>query len=114
MKAKEEVVLTPIQERALKALRERLFAEFELVDLILFGSVVRGEADAESDIDLLVMTPQPLARRARHEITDVVFEVNLRYDTNFSTLVVDRESWTSGVFSVLPLHEEVLREGVVL
>lgn len=50
----------------------------------------------------------------RHQITDIVCEVNLQYDTNFSSLVVDRNAWDNGMFSILPLREEILRDGVAL
>lgn len=80
----------------------------------LYGSVARGDADDESDIDILIVTEQPLSRPLRHKITDIVCEVNLQYDTNFSTLVVDRNAWENGVFTILPLKEEILREGVAL
>jgi len=104
--------ITPNQYQALGELRRRLFDEFDIEALILYGSVTRGEADEESDLDLLIVTAQPLTRTARHEITDMVFEVNLLYGTNFSTLVVDRNSWEAGLFSVLPLRREILKDGI--
>lgn len=82
--------------------------------MALFGSVVRGEADEESDIDLLVITKQPLNRWERHQITDIVCEVNLEYGTNFSTLVVDSKAWDHGLISLLNIHAEVQREGVLV
>lgn len=108
------ISLKPNQHRALDELRRRLYDEFEVEALMIYGSVARCEADEESDLDLLVVTAQPLTRYARHEITDLVFEVNLRYDTNISTLVVDHDSWENGIFSVMPFKEEVLKEGVRL
>jgi predicted nucleotidyltransferase len=114
VKQLDSITLTSNQHRALDELRRRLFGNFNIETLILYGSVARGEADDESDFDLLVVTTQPLTRFARHEITDVVFEVNLQYGTNFSTLVVDRHSWEKGVLSVLPLRDEILKDGVVL
>jgi hypothetical protein len=33
-------------------------------------------------------------------------------ETNFSTLVVDLDTWETGIISVLPLREEILRDGV--
>ena len=65
----------------------RLYGQFHVVRVLLYGSVARGEADEESGIDLLILTAKPLSRPARHDITDVVFDVNLHYGTNFSTLV---------------------------
>lgn len=114
MKQLIDLNLSPTQSLALKELRQRLADEFAVSEVILYGSVARGEAVEESDIDLLIVTSQPLSRTARHEITDAVFEVNLRYSTNFSTLVVDRASWESGLISALPIREAILREGVVL
>ena len=114
MKRFDNVTLAPNQYQALGELRRRLFDEFDIEAVILYGSVARGEADEESDLDLLVVASQPLTRPARHEITDMVFEVNLLYGTNFSTLVVDRNDWEAGAFSVLPLREEVLKDGVKL
>ncbi|MBI2503722.1 MAG: nucleotidyltransferase domain-containing protein [Candidatus Latescibacteria bacterium] len=114
MKQLTDLNLTSQQSLALTELRQKLADEFAVSEVILYGSVARGEAGEESDIDLLIVTPQPLSRTARHEITDAVFEVNLRYGTNFSTLVVDRASWESGLISALPIREAILREGVLL
>jgi predicted nucleotidyltransferase len=111
----EDITLTPNQAQALDELRQKLFDEFDVESLILYGSFARGEADAESDLDLLILTPQPFSSRfARHAITDLVFEVNLRHGTNFSTLVIDRDTWEAGVMLVLPLREEILRDGIPL
>ncbi len=114
MKRLRDITLTPDQSEALAEIQRRLAGEFDVDSVILFGSVTRGELDEESDIDLLVLTPHPLTRPARHKITDMVFEVNLRYNTNFSTLVVDRISWEEGPISVLPIRNEILKDGVAL
>jgi predicted nucleotidyltransferase len=114
MKTLDQIRFTPSQEQALTELCQKLHGAFDLHSINLYGSVTRGETDEESDIDLLIVTKKPLPRTIRHQITDIVFEINLRYDTNFSTLVVDQASWESGTFSVLPLREEILREGIAL
>lgn len=113
MKRLDNIMLAPNQDQALDELRHRLSDKFDVEALILYGSVARGEADEESDLDLLIVTAQPFTRFARHQITDLVFEVNLRYDTNFSTLVVDRTSWEVGAISILPLHDEILKDGIL-
>lgn len=112
MKTIEQIGLSESQQKALTEIRESLSGAFEIVAMTLYGSAARGDADEESDIDLLIVTAVPLSRPVRHQITDIVFEINLRYDTNFSTLVVDRKSWETGLFSVLPLRDEIIREGV--
>ena len=112
MRQLNEVSLTSIQREALTELRQRVSAEFEVDGIVLFGSVARGEADDESDLDLLILTKKPLSRPARHQITDLIFEVNLCHGTNFSPLVIDRENWEKGAASVVPIHDEILRDGV--
>lgn len=98
----------------LQAARDRLVAEFAVDRLVLFGSVVRGEADEESDVDLLIVLKDPPSHQMRNRITHLVLDINLEYDTNLSELIVDRESWDDGPLSVLPIHEVIEEEGIPL
>lgn len=107
-------ILSSIQSDALREIKARIPEYFRVVDFLLYGSAVREEADDESDIDLMIILAEPVSRLKRHEITDVVFDVNLEFGTNFSTLVVDQKSWDSGPISILPLKEEINREGIRL
>lgn len=106
--------MTDNQIRGLGKLKQKLSREFPIESVVLYGSYARGEADEESDIDLLILTEQTLPRQHRHKITDAVFEINLRYGTNFSGLVIDKLSWEKGIISVLPFHDEIMREGIRL
>lgn len=113
-KLSRKLKISKQETRAIEEIKRRMLARGDVEELILYGSAARNEKEAESDIDVLVITSRPFTRFGRHEITDAVFEVNLQYDTNISTVVVDRKSWDSGLFSVLPLHAEIAREGVPL
>jgi len=112
MKTLNQIHLTQEQRQGLSELHNALLGTFDVVSVTLFGSAARGEAEPESDTDLLIVTEYALPRSVRHQITDIVFDINLRHGTNFSTLVVDRASWDAGLYSVLPLHEEIEKEGV--
>ncbi|MBI1937897.1 MAG: nucleotidyltransferase domain-containing protein [Ignavibacteriales bacterium] len=107
-------IFSKIQKEALERLRGKLFSDFPVKKIIIYGSAVRNELSPESDIDLLIITKFPIDREERHRITDIVFEINLEFATNYSTLVVDENAWENGLYSVLPLKEEVLNEGIVL
>ena len=106
------IPITPKQFQVLSGIKRRLLEKFDIKTFVLYGSLARGQADEESDADLLVVTSKPLTRFERHEITNVVFEVNLQYDTTFSTLVVDIKSWETGIISVLPVRDEIIRDGI--
>jgi len=105
-------ILTDRQSEAFREIKAQVTKRFSVVDFLLYGSAARGEAEHESDLDLMIILSNPISRIKRHEITDIVFDVNLQFGTNFSTLVVDQKSWESGLVSVLPLREEIMREGI--
>jgi len=46
-----------------EAMTSRIVREFRPLRIILFGSHARGEAAADSDVDLLVVLPDPTDRR---------------------------------------------------
>jgi predicted nucleotidyltransferase len=47
----------------LRPARERLFSDFRIRSLALFGSVARNEASESSDVDLVVELEEPLGLR---------------------------------------------------
>ncbi|HEY7301881.1 MAG TPA: nucleotidyltransferase domain-containing protein [Xanthobacteraceae bacterium] len=97
-------------EAAARLLRER----FAALEVVLFGSRARGEGDAESDLDLLVLTARPLDWRERQALIDALFEIELTYDVVLSPLIVMRDAWQHGPYSALPIHAEVERDGVAV
>jgi uncharacterized protein len=100
--------------QAISEIKQKIKVKYSVIDIILFGSAARGESDEESDIDILIITAEPMTRFKRHEITDIVFDINLQYSTNFSTLVVDQKSWETGMVSYMPVHDEITRDGIYL
>jgi len=104
--------LSEAQYHAVLEAKRQLKQEFPVEKLIVFGSVARGEADEESDLDLLVITSEPATHRIRNRMSDVIFEINLKYGTNLSIVVVEKSLWNEGILSLTPFYEEVQREGV--
>jgi predicted nucleotidyltransferase len=109
-----KLLLTPNEQIALKEAKKLLKSKFPVQELMVFGSVARGKATEESDLDLLVITRRPVSHVEKHAMSDLVFEINLSNGTNISILVVDRDTWKTGLWSVLPLYQEVVRDGVSL
>ena len=99
---------------ALEAVRDRLTAQFEIDRVVLFGSVVWGKPDDESDVDVLIVLKHSLDLEAEDRISRVVFEINLEYDTNLSELIADRQTWDYGIASAMPIHAEIEKRGVLL
>ena len=105
--------LSTNQQMALESLKNELTEEnYPIEEYIIFGSVARGEAEEGSDLDVLALSSQPISHRLKHFIYGIVTEINLKYDTNLSILLIDKASWDNGLFSVLSIKDEVKRDGV--
>jgi len=112
MKTISDITLQSKDREAIAATTALLKERFPVVRVILFGSKAIGRDDAESDIDLLVLTARKLEWRERDAITDALFDVEMAHDVVISTLVLPIEEWEHGPYSVLPIRDEVDREGV--
>ena len=95
---------------AVAVLRSRFAAE----SVTLYGSKASGTDDAESDIDLLVLTSRVHCWQERTALTDALFEIGLAHDVVISPLVVPAAEWKEGRISVLPIHDVIARSGVSL
>lgn len=114
MKTLLDLHLPQVLYNALQAAQERISAMLPVDRIVLFGSVVRGEADEESDVDLLIVLKEPPTHQVRNRISRMILDVNLEYDTNLSELIVDRQNWDHGIPSVLPIHRKIEEEGIPL
>jgi predicted nucleotidyltransferase len=104
-------------ERVLEVLAE-LQAELsrilgpQLDRLILFGSRARGEAQPDSDVDVLVVVNGPVDYASLIPRTsEVVARLSLAYDLVISRAFVSREDYMSGQS---PFLCNVRREGIAL
>ncbi len=113
--------LTPQDRTALAeyiaAIQDR-FPE-RILDVILFGSKARGDADAESDIDLLVVVDvQNIEDRGfnevRSELWRIASEVSLRHDVVISSRVFDQDRWARAKRMRLPLYRAIVTDGISL
>ena len=100
-------------EQFVRRLRQELAAS--VVDVRLFGSEARGEASADSDIDVLVVV-QPDDRLAPLEtrVVDIAFDVNLAFNVFISPTVVTPAILNHPVWRETPFIETVMREGIAL
>jgi predicted nucleotidyltransferase len=106
--------MTNIHERNagefIDALRERLGKSLHAV--ALYGSVARGQARADSDVDLLVVTAMP----AGNVIDDVAYEID--FGSRFTTFLVPVEFSPEQLEYCLhtgdPFLESVLKDAKLL
>ena len=81
--------------------------------IVLYGSVARGTDTPDSDVDVAVFLSARMDRQAEERLSDVVVDMNLKYDKVFSVIDIEDavyKKWRG----VTPFYRNVDREGVVL
>ncbi len=81
--------------------------------IILYGSVARGEATEESDIDVAVIVREPLNAEDEERLSDFIVDMNLDYDTVFSVVDIGQDIYTKWK-DTSPFYRNVNTEGVIL
>lgn len=124
-------VLTPINLKhtgnsELEGIRERLIVAFlerlqeregdNLLRVILFGSVARGDAGEDSDIDVLVLVKKGNGLDLLDRIVEISVEADLEageYRTHLSPLAYGLEEFNEKQY-VIPFFRNIEKDGVVL
>ena len=114
MKSLQQAPLLQREREAVEAAVRILKMKFPIDQVILFGSKARGDADAYSDIDLLLLTTCPLRWTEEKAIVEALFDVGMAYDVLFSPLCVSSEEWQGDLFQALPIYQEICRDGAVV
>ena len=96
------------KRRALESFVKVLKEEYgdKIHKIILFGSAARGEAEEESDIDVLVVADGVTQK----EISKIAFQILLKYGEVISSIVEDKLQFEK--YKDYSFHRNILREGV--
>jgi predicted nucleotidyltransferase len=84
-----------------------------ILSVILFGSKARGDAGAESDIDLLVLLDAE-SDEFRSELWRIASDVSLYYNVVLSPHVFGQARWAETQRTLLPLHRAIMADGITL
>jgi len=85
----------------------------QLVDVLLFGSKARGEARADSDVDVLVILDRPGAQ-ALSDVRGLGFDIWLSYQVFLSIRAMSQGSWLALADMQSLFYRSVLRDGISL
>ena len=118
---KVEQIMEKIQDMdfriMLLVLEEKLQRVYgnKLKAVILYGSVARGTATEESDIDIMVLvdgTAQEL-RTFEDQLSDVSTDISIKYFKVFSIIDISYQEYMRWV-NTSPFYRNVSKEGVIL
>ena len=103
----EEKVRSEFVDGILRILKNRL------EKIVLYGSVARGTDTEESDVDIALIMHGRLDSDTEDKLSDLVVDMNLKYNTIFSVIDIDADHFGTWV-EALPFYQSVDKEGVVL
>lgn len=85
-----------------------------LARIILYGSKARGEANKESDYDLVIVTEGEVSLLREDEHRKALFPIELETGAVLTVFLVEEKDWNSSLYAAMPFRQNVEREGVVL
>ncbi|MFH1742177.1 MAG: nucleotidyltransferase domain-containing protein [bacterium] len=114
MRTIDDVTLRSNDRQAIELAARALREQFPVEEIILFGSKARGTDDEESDFDLLVLTSREISWRESDTITTALYPIQLDCEVAISTLILSKTEWTEGPYFVLPIYDEIKRDGTAV
>jgi len=108
-----QITLNQITSKIVQAAKDCLGSKLEKV--ILYGSYARGDYDAQSDVDIMILAdiPREEANRVWDQIWDITGDIALEYGVMVSIHVKDSDTFYKFI-NDLPFYSNVMKDGVIL
>jgi predicted nucleotidyltransferase len=109
------VALEHKQQQAIKAFVNRLLVAHKanISNVYLFGSQARGDVQADSDIDILVIATDS-DWHLKHQISHIAADIGLEYDVLIDSHIVQESRWQEIGEAGYRFYKNVMAEGVAL
>ena len=108
------LALAGLRGELIRRLRERLSAWPELNGAWLFGSVARGDADSDSDVDLLIVADDLQSHDLHERLSRLQADVRSWTGNDLQLVEHSPSSWRKLVRAKNPLVEQIRLDGIAL
>jgi DNA polymerase sigma len=88
--------MTLLEKTILEQFKALLRARLQLHKVLLFGSRARGDADPQSDLDVVVVLDDGADASAREYVSDCAWEAGFGHGIVVVPVVFTRTEWESG------------------
>jgi hypothetical protein len=105
--------MNPLEEHILDKFKVLLMKRINLNYLILFGSRARGDADPDSDMDVLVVVDE-LSKEVEDYISDCAWEASFKQGIVMVPIVFSTNEWERSPERSSLLADAVRAEGIFI
>ena len=105
--------MTAVEKQVLEKFKELLHWKVKLHALVLFGSRARGDADPESDMDVLVVVDE-LNRDVWDYVIESAWEAGFEQGIVVVPVVHSRDEWENGPERYSLLAQAIRAEGIAV
>jgi predicted nucleotidyltransferase len=81
-------------------------------DVVIFGSRINGKARSDSDYDVLIILKSEDTRKIRRAISDLCYDLELKYDIFLDTQVITIDEINNGFRGKHPVFIDAIKEGI--
>lgn len=100
-----------VQELLLSKCKDAIRTADPSARIILYGSRARGDAEPESDFDLMIIINDEVSLEKEDYYRNLLFPIELESGAVLTVLVVDEKSWNSALYRTMPFYKNVRQEG---
>ena len=85
----------------------------QLLSVVLYGSVARGDDTPESDVDIALFLREPLRYEEQEKMISCIVDLDWKYDKVFSPIDIQQSMYEEWVED-LPFYRNIREDGIVL
>jgi predicted nucleotidyltransferase len=82
--------------------------------VILYGSRARGDAETESDYDLLILVNDSVNLEKEHIFRKQIYPIELETGWIITVNVYSYTDWNSPIYKAMPFRQNVEKEGIFI
>ena len=97
-----------------KAVKEAVHRVDPTATVILYGSRARGDASPDSDWDFMVLHDREWDDVTNRRLISELSPIELETGAVIVPLNRTKTEWDSKIYQVMPFHNNVVREGVII